>query len=185
MSIIKDTIKNTIKNNKPDISASSIQTYNSILTNLYKKVFNDTQIDISKFDETDKILNYLKTITPNKRKTILSALVVITNNKKYRDQMLKDINEYNKDIGHQEKTESQKESWVEKSDIEQILNSLKDDAELLYKKKVLKISDLQQIQTSFGLLVSVYFRGLAFQYVPPIQNGRFDSGFCIRFATPL
>lgn len=142
MSIIKDEIKK----HKPDISESSIKTYSSILKNLYKKVFNSSDINISNFDETDKILEFLKTITPNRRKTILSALVVITDNKAYRNLMLDDISEYNKNIAKQEKSESQKASWVEKSEVENILNELKDNAELLYKKKSLKISDLQQIQ---------------------------------------
>ena len=154
MSIIKDMIKK----NKPDISQSSIITYNSILKNLYKKVFNSSEIEMSKFEETDKILDYLKTITPNKRKTILSALVVVTDNKLYRDLMLKDINEYNKDIGKQEKTQSQEENWVDKSDVENLLNSLRDDAELLYKKKSLKMSDLQQIQNYIIMcLLSGYY----------------------------
>ena len=139
-------IKDEIKKHKPDISDSSIKTYTSILKNLYKKVFNSSDIDLSKFDETDKILEHLKTITANRRKTILSSLVVITDNKKYRDLMMDDISEYNKDIAKQEKTEQQKLSWVEKSEVENILNELKDNAEILYKKKVLKIQDLQQIQ---------------------------------------
>lgn len=139
-------IKDEIKKHKPDISDSSIKTYTSILKNLYKKVFNSSDIDLSKFDETDRVLEHLKTITANRRKTILSSLVVITDNKKYRDLMMDDISEYNKDIAKQEKTEQQKLSWVEKSEVENILNELKDNAEILYKKKVLKIQDLQQIQ---------------------------------------
>jgi integrase len=139
-------IKDEIKKHKPEISVSSIKTYSSILKNIYKKVFNSSDINISNFDETDKILEFLKTITPNRRKTILSALVVITDNKAYRNLMLDDITQYNKDIAKQEKTDEQKLSWVEKSEVENILNELKDNAELLYKKKALKISDLQQIQ---------------------------------------
>lgn len=151
-------IKTTIKNNKPDISDSSIKTYSSILKNLYLKIFNDSDIDISKFDETDKILDYLKTMTPNRRKTVLSSLVVITDNKAYRDLMLKDINQYNEDISHQDKTEAQKASWVEKEEVENILNELRDNAELLYKKKVLKIQDIQQIQNYIIMcLLSGYY----------------------------
>lgn len=151
-------IKTTIKNNKPDISDSSIKTYSSILKNIYLKIFNDSDIDISKFDETDKILDYLKTMTPNRRKTVLSSLVVITDNKAYRDLMLKDINQYNEDISHQDKTEAQKASWVEKEEVENILNELRDNAELLYKKKVLKIQDIQQIQNYIIMcLLSGYY----------------------------
>ena len=98
-------LKEYIKEKRPTLSDSSITTYTSILKNLYKKVFNSDEIDIKKFDETDKILNHLKTMTPNKRKTILSSLVIITDKKAYRDLMLEDIKDYNKDIETQTKTE--------------------------------------------------------------------------------
>ena len=40
-----------------------------------------------------------------RRKTILSAL--LTDNKQYRDLMMQDVQEYNKDISKQEKTPEQ------------------------------------------------------------------------------
>ena len=88
-----DQIKELIVENKPNISKSSITTYLSILKNLHIKVFGDN-IDVSNFKKADKILKFLEGVEPAKRKTVLSALVVITDNKKYRDQMLKDIEEY-------------------------------------------------------------------------------------------
>ena len=39
-------LKEYLSKEKPNLSASSITTYNSILTNLYKKVFNDGTIDM-------------------------------------------------------------------------------------------------------------------------------------------
>ena len=61
---------------KPNLSASSITTYNSILSNLYKKVYGDETIQLDKFKETEPILKYLQDIPFNKRKTILSALLL-------------------------------------------------------------------------------------------------------------
>ena len=70
-------LKEYLNKEKPNLSASSITTYNSILTNLYKKVFNDGTIDMDKFKETEPILKYLQDIPFSKRKTILSALLFI------------------------------------------------------------------------------------------------------------
>jgi len=141
------SLKEAIKDKRPNLSASSITTYNSILSNLYKKIFGTGDVDLGKFSETDKILDFLKDLPANKRKTILSALVIITDNKKYREQMLEDIKEYNHEIGKQEKTETQKESWVEGCEIKDLWEKLKRNADLIYKKKHYTQSDLQEIQS--------------------------------------
>jgi len=140
-------LKEHLHNKRPTLSKSSLTTYSSILKNLYKKVFGEGNIDFKKFDETDKILAFLKDITPNKRKTILSSLVIITDKKPYRDLMLEDVRDYNKEIHKQEKTPEQEASWVSTNQVKDIWETLKKDAELLYKKKVLKPIDLQQIQS--------------------------------------
>ena len=129
------SIKDTIKEKKPDISDSSITTYDSILRNVYKSVFGDGEIDLSNFDDSTKILEYLKDKPSNKRKTILSALVLIATDKKpYRDLMLSDISDYNKDIKKQDKTQSQEENWISRTNNEYILNELQENANLIYKK---------------------------------------------------
>ena len=135
-----------IKSKRDTLSPSSLKTYTSILSSLYKKVFDDKEIDPKNFDEADKILAFLKDLPANKRKTILSALVVVTNDKKCRDVMLGDIQTYTHDIEKQEKSPEQEKSWVNSSDIKTVWEELKGNAELLYKKKDLKNGDLQQIQ---------------------------------------
>jgi hypothetical protein len=157
-------LKEYIKDKRPTLSASSITTYNSILRNLYKKVFGTTEIETKKFDETDKILAHLKEVPPNKRKTILSALVIITDDKKYRDLMLEDIKEYNHEIGKQEKSETQKENWVGGGDIKTLWDTLKRNTDLIYKKSHLTPNDLQAIQS----FISVSLLGGVF--VPPRRS---------------
>lgn len=142
-----EKIKEYIRNKKPSLSKSSITTYSSILKNLYKKVFGDEDIDFEKFENHKEVIEYLKNIPHNKRKTILSSLVIITDKKAYRDLMLDDIKEYNNDIHKQEKTDTQKKNWVDSYEVNDILKELKTNAELLYKKKSLTPSDLQQIQS--------------------------------------
>jgi hypothetical protein len=140
-------LKEAIKEKRPNLSSSSITTYNSILKNLYKKVFDSNDIDFKKFEEVDKIIESIKDLPPNKRKTILSALVIITdNNKKYKELMMSDISSYNKEISKQQKSPAQEENWVETAEIKEVWEDLKKNAELLYKKKELKPADLQHIQ---------------------------------------
>ena len=157
-------IKDEIIRLKPNISQSSVNTYNSILKNLYKNVFKSEDIDLKKFDNASLIINYLKDLKPNKRKTILASLVVITDNKRYRDQMLKDIEEYRADESKQVKSDKQTDSWVEKSEINDIFNDMTTNVNILYKKKTLTMPDLQDIQNYIILCV------LSGIYIPPRRS---------------
>ena len=162
-----ENIKELIIKNKPNISKSSITTYLSILKNLYINVFKDDKFDLDKFDNADKILSSLKDLEPNKRKTILAALVVITDNKKYRDQMMKDIEEYKSNESKQIKSEKQTDSWVDTSEIDDIYNAMTKNVSILYKKKDLSMTDLQEIQNYIILCV------LSGKFIPPRRSKDF------------
>lgn len=159
-----EIINNYIKEKRPKISKSSLKTYESILRNLYEKVFGDKDYDVKKFDENEKIIKFLKDLPSNKRKTILSALVVITDNKAYRELMMEDIKEYNKNEAKQEKTKVQQDNWVDKDDVEKIYNVLKANANILYKKKPINNVDLQEIQ---NYIILSLFNG---DYIPPRRS---------------
>lgn len=161
---MSEIIKQQIIKLKPNISESSVKTYTSILKNLYKRVFKNDNIDISKFENTAPIISFIKDLEPSKRKTILAALVVITDNKRYRDQMMKDIEEYKSNESKQLKNDKQTESWVDTSDIETLLTDLEQNAITLYKKKSLTPSDLQDIQNYIILCV------LSGRYIPPRRS---------------
>ena len=142
-----EKIKEHIHEKRSTLSPSSVSTYASIIKNLYKRVFGNEEVDFKKFDETDKVLSFLKDVPCNRRKTILSALVIVTDKKEYRNLMLDDVRDYNAQIQKQEKTETQRENWVDASMVRQTWDELKMHADMLYKKKVLKPCDLQQIQS--------------------------------------
>jgi hypothetical protein len=91
-------IKDYIKKKRSTLSDSSLTTYASVLKSLYKKIFGDGKIDWDKFEDTKHVLDFLKDVPPNRRKTILSALVIVTNKAEYRDKMLSDVRDYNKEI---------------------------------------------------------------------------------------
>ena len=159
-----EQLKKAIIDARPHLSKQSISTYTSILKNLYEKVFNTTDLDLKKFDEVDKILKHLKNLEPNKRKTILSSLVILTNKKEYRDQMLLDINAYNEAQHTQEKTEKQNESWVEGSEIKKLISMFEKEVKLIYKKEAPTMHDLQEIQ---NYIILCLYSGL---YIPPRRS---------------
>ena len=140
------SLKEELKSKRKSLSESSLTTYSSILKNLYKKVFGEGQIKLSDFDKTKEIIEYIKDVPPNKRKSILSALVVLTDNEDYRKLMLGDINKYNSFIKTQQKTDTQQENWIEKEKIAEVFDKLEKDAKQIYKKQSLTMNDLQSIQ---------------------------------------
>lgn len=166
---MSETIIDYIKEKRPNISKSSLKTYESILRNLYDKIDFDTKgYNMNLFEEEpERVLKFLKDLPSNKRKTILSALVVITNNKEYRELMLDDIKEYNKENAKQEKPEDG--HWLEKEAIDKLYKELRHNANLLYKKENLSQSDLQEIQNY--IIVSL-FGG---EYIPPRRSKDYVS----------
>jgi hypothetical protein len=134
-----------LKKLRPTLSDGSLKTYTSILRSLHSKIFGGS-IEKKDYDESKKILEFLKDLPPNKRKTILSALVVISNNNDYRKEMLDDIKDYTADAKKMEKSESQTANWVTQDEIKSIFNEYKQDAMSCYKKSKLNMNDLQTIQ---------------------------------------
>ena len=141
------SIKQLLKERRPNLSDSSLTTYCSILKNLYKKIWVDNDdIHLKNFDNSDKVLHFLKDVEPSKRKTVLSALVVLTGNESYRKYMLSDIEKYTQLIKSQVKSPAQQANWVTMEEIRDKFHDLEDEAKLLYKKKNLTMTDFQQIQ---------------------------------------
>jgi hypothetical protein len=140
-------IKNFLRERRPNLSEGSVKTYNSIIKSIHRDVYKTDVInDLTGFNNTDLILESLADKSPSKRKTYLSALVVLTGNEEYRNQMNQDVAEYNKEIEKQELTPTQTENWIGKDDIQNTFKQLEKKAKLLYKKPQLTNSDLQDIQ---------------------------------------
>ena len=157
-------LKDFIRTKRPSLSDSSVITYASVLRSLYSKVFNSRDIDVKKFDDTKQVLEFLQEIPPNRRKTILSALVIATDNAEYRDQMLGDIKTYNNNISTQVKTPEQEASWITSEEVKKVFDTLAKQAALLYKKETLSTVDLQEIQNY--VLVSL----LGGVFIPPRRS---------------
>ena len=131
----KIIIKQIIKKNRPNISDSSLLTYTSLLNSLYKSLLkNDTNFDEKMFNKTEEILEHIKDRTLASKKTILSALYVLTENPKYRDYMIEGANEYNLKEKEQKMSDKQRENWVTQDEIKAVFNKYKTTAEYLIKE---------------------------------------------------
>ena len=157
-------LKEELKKLRPNLSDGSIKTYSSILRNLHKKVFENQEIEKSNFNECNKVLEHLKDMPPNKRKTILSALVVLTDKDEYRNVMNGDVSDYNEEIQKQEKSKTQRENWIETDEIREVFNRLENDAKILFKKQNKTNADIQQIQNY--IIVSL----LGGIFIPPRRS---------------
>ena len=157
-------LKEELKKLRPNLSDGSIKTYSSILRNLHKKVFENQEIEKSNFNESKRVLEHLKDMPPNKRKTILSALVVLTDKDEYRNVMNGDVSDYNEEIQKQEKSVTQRENWIETDEIREVFNRLENDAKILFKKQNKTNADIQQIQNY--IIVSL----LGGIFIPPRRS---------------
>lgn len=147
MEIAKEILKK-----RGNLNEKSVKTYSSVL----KSIMKDLEMtDVKDLDKTNKVLKYLQEMPPNKRKTRLSALFVLTENDKYKTQMLKDINEYNNGVKKRQKTEIESDNWIDKKDIITLYEKMKKDAYSLMRKKDLKMKDLQEIQNFIMLALFV------------------------------
>lgn len=156
-----EEIKSLLKKNRPAVSDSTIKTYSSIVSNLYKKVSGSTNLDnaIEFFEKHSKdVMSYLKDVPSSSRKTTLASLVVLCEKKPcadiYRKQMLDDAVKYNDREKDQEKTETQKENWVSQDELKNIYDALDKDTRPLLSKSVLKDPELQRLQNF--VILSLY-----------------------------
>ena len=143
-----DKLKDVLKQKRPNLSDKSINTYASVLKTIMKNLEFD---DVKQLDNDKKVLEYLKEMKPNTRKTRLSALFVLTENEAYKKHMLEDVNAYNNSMKSQVKNDKEIENWITKDELFEIYNVLKKDTNVLFRKKNKTMTDLQDIQ-SFVML---------------------------------
>ena len=136
-----------LKEKRSTLSSSCVNTYTSVLKSLHAKVFGSTTpLSLDNFQQTEKILDALSDKTPETRKTTLSALVVLTNNNKYRQKMMEDIQEHIHNIEEQQKTQKQIENSISQDEIKALLKKLKKKADILFQKSTHNNRNYQEIQ---------------------------------------
>ena len=139
-------LKEYIAKKRDSLSKSSINTYSSILRSLHKQIWGSPDVEPSQFDKTSTVIKHLEDMPSNKRKTILSALVIISGKKEYRDLMMNDIGDYRREIEKQEKTPAQEKAWTSQEEILSKYKQLEKVAVPLMKKGDLTNSEKQKVQ---------------------------------------
>lgn len=120
-----DKIKATLVKNRPTITASSVNTYASLLKSLYLKSHDSIEdVDLDWFRNEEEVLKALDGKPVNARKTILASVIVLNgkdvDNKKLTKQMNDDSNEYAKFIQTQKKTQKQDDNWMSHDEVKEV-----------------------------------------------------------------
>jgi hypothetical protein len=147
-------IAKIIKENRPNLSDSSVKTYTTLIKSVCKNVFKDKEItekDLN--DDYEKVLEYYKEKPSASRKTYLSALFVLTKNKHYQNEMNDDIAKVKTFTATQEKTETQKKNWLSQDKLDEVFKNLEIDANHLLKKTTLTGKEQQHLVDYILLLV--------------------------------
>ena len=134
MSDLKSLLQEKIKENRPHLSSSSVKTYISILSNLYKKLNGEGDIEWF-IKENNKILKSLDDKNDQTQKTTLSALFILTNLKEYQTVMNTIMKKVNNDYKNQKMNEKQKDNWISINEIKEKYDALSVDANLMLNKK--------------------------------------------------
>lgn len=145
-----------IKKSKPNISAGSLKTYNSLLRSIYKGAFGATdKPDVGNFKKSKEVMDFLESKPFNVRKTYLAALLSIAPDEKvFKETMMNDIKSYSDDIKKEEMTPKLAESAISQTEIDSITADLKQNADVLFKKKAHRVVDLMDIQNY--IILSLY-----------------------------
>lgn len=133
----RENIEDEIKQKRPNLNPSSLKTYVSILFNLHKKLGDDGNESIQWFSNDKPILKHLEDKTPQTRKTVLSALFVLTGNEKYQKQMLEDCKHTNEIYKSQKKSQKEEDNWINSSEIKTIYDNLLEQVNAMFSKKLL------------------------------------------------
>ena len=152
-------IKDYIKKVRPNLSKSSVNTYYSILKNLYKKIGDNSNDGMQKvLKDTNKINETLKDMLPRQRKTILSALVIFVECDKARDeykkQMMDDI-KISKEENISQKRDDSKD-WIDWEDVKNVYNALRKDTYYLFKHNVEDLTSKEKNLIQDYILLSLY-----------------------------
>jgi hypothetical protein len=169
MSINTALFKIILKENKPNLSVGSVNTYLSVFRTIalnIKKDLNDIE-DFIKYQP--EILEYMNSISPTMKKSRIAGVISLLKKnddsmddktkesiKTYNTEMLRAVSEYNKTANDQVLTDRQKENFMSWDEIMEVYNKMASIANQLWKIPKEQIThDIFEILQHFVLL-SVY-----------------------------
>lgn len=147
-----EQIKETLKQNRPDLSLGSLRTYSSIISNLAKQLNSkfDSPKEVCKNHK--RILEHLKDVNPKLRKTRLSALVVYCDKEnkevadKFRDLMIDDGKKADDENKEQKMNDKQKQSMIPYDEVMDMYYKLEKEVSPLLKMDKLDKNQFHRVQ---------------------------------------
>ena len=133
---VREIIQKEVEAKRPSLSPTSVKTYVSILFNLHKKLEPDEE-SLKIFDNDKKVLDVLNSKPAVTRKTILSALFILTGNGEYQKQMLSDCKDANNLYKQQKKTDKQEENWMSNEELKDIYDNYYNSVNTMLQKKII------------------------------------------------
>ena len=130
-----------LKEKRPKLTENSLKSYTSLLWTLNKNLFDEDKLNIEDLEDTEKVIDYIKTKPLSSYKTILAALYVLTDIEIYRELMMDKIKEYKDDKDKNEMNEKQKKEYMTQEEILTKYKELEEVAKKLYKKRKDKRTD--------------------------------------------
>ena len=167
-------IEEIIKENRPNISQSSLKVYTQNLKNLHKIIMkNDTIQSLDFLTDFDNIIKSLEEKNKNTMKNYLVAVVILlqSDSKKYNDliqkyqEKIKKLQDsINDTYDDNEKSNKQNKNWVDYSEILKLLRKMKKDTKPLLEKPIDELTNKEKdlIQQ---YLVHYLYSGKAFPIV--------------------
>lgn len=132
---------------KPTASAGTIKTYNSLLRNLYKKAFGETDSpNIENFKNVEKIMDAISKDLLQTQKTKLSAVMAIAPMPEYASTILRLAKENAEITESSTMTPKLEASEITLDEITTVMERLKKNADVLFKMTNHTTTQIQQIQ---------------------------------------
>jgi len=155
---MKDLLEQ-IKKLKPNLKETSIKTYIAGMKKICKglDLEHDKCDDIHFLKKREKVVDFLDTLPKTTKKNLYIAIVVSLQAQDKKDEKLIEFytehmttlaNQYEEYIKTQQKSEKQKENWIDYEEMVEILNSLLDRIKdkQIHKKDVLERSEYKLFQ---------------------------------------
>jgi len=148
-------IQDVLKVNRPNLSAGSIRTYVSILTNIAKQTKLTLDTPEHCIEHYKDIIQSMETQASASRKTRLSALVVFCENapnskeavEAFRELMMSDIKAVNESNDEQKLSPRQVEGNMPLEEVMKMYKALEKEVAPLWKKDALDKKEHQRLQT--------------------------------------
>ena len=156
-------IEEDIKKNRPHLKANSVATYRNAIKKVYKLCEFPSGVDATYsllYTQPKKVVETLKSLPANIRKTYYAALVVYCGDKDktalkmYSSEMRDDITAYTKEQATNRKSEQQKANWLTWAEVLQVVETLRRKVIPLWKEESLTKAEYNLLQSY--ILISCY-----------------------------